>query len=133
MGAHVKQRRTGLAAVGAARVTGVVGDASGVRLTIKAGEDVVLQGASAGNGSAAGATTIRAGCNVQLQTMTVGSASSVVADARNWCRSRNQQEIGSDISAQGEIGIQAGAAITACAARTNCAGRPPRRRRSQRP
>lgn len=118
-GAHAQQSRTELAGVGAVRVTG---DVPGARLTIKAGEDVVLQGAAVGNASAAGSTTIDAGRNVQLQTVSVGSASSVVADARNWRRSRSQQELGTDLSATGDIRIRAGNDLTARAASVQAGG-----------
>lgn len=121
-GAHAQQSRTELAGEGAVRVAGAAGDASAARLTIKAGEDVVLQGAAVGNASAAGATHIEAGRNVQLQTVSVGSASSVVADARNWRRSRSQQELGTDLSAPGDIRIRAGNDLTARAASVQAGG-----------
>src|SRR5690606_34809978 len=76
-GEHVQQSRTELAGIGAIRVTG---DAPGASLSIQAGQDVVLQGASVSNASTTGTTSIEAGRDVLLQTVTVGSANSVVAD-----------------------------------------------------
>lgn len=53
---------------------------------------------------------------MQLQTVSVGSANSVVADARNWRHSRNRQETGAEIAAKGDIDIHAGNDLTARAA-----------------
>jgi filamentous hemagglutinin len=121
-GAHAQQTRTELAGVGTIRVTGVTGDVPAARLTIKAGEDVVLQGADVGSAGAGGSTAIEAGRNVQLQTVSVGSANSVVAHARNWRRNHSQQEIGTDIAAQGDIRIHAGNDVAARAASVQAGG-----------
>jgi filamentous hemagglutinin len=118
-GQHVDQSRSELAAVGAMRVTG---DGPGASLSIQAGQDVVLQGASVSNASAEGTTTLAAGRDVQLQTVTVGSAHSVVADARNFRHASNQQEVGTDIAALGDVHISAGQNVTARAASVQAAG-----------
>ena len=77
---------------------------------------------SVSNASAAGSTTLEAGRDLQLQTVTVGSTNSVVADARNHRHSRSQQEIGSDIASRGDISIQAGKDVAARAASVQAGG-----------
>ncbi len=118
-GRHVTQSRTALAGIGAVRVTGTGStddDAGGARLTLQAGQDVVLQGARVNNAGARSSTTLQAGRDVQLQTVSVGSANSVVADARNHRHSSERRETGSDIAVQGELDIRAGQDIVARAA-----------------
>ncbi|MBL0917443.1 MAG: hemagglutinin repeat-containing protein [Hydrogenophaga sp.] len=123
---HVTQSHTALAGVGAMRVTGTGStddDAGGGgRLTIQAGQDVVLQGARVSNAGAGGSTTMQAGRDVQLQTMSVGSENSVVADARNHRHNSERREIGSDIAVQGKLDIRAGQDVMARAASVQAQG-----------
>jgi filamentous hemagglutinin len=121
-GEHVEQSRTELAGIGAIRVTGVTGDGSGSTLSIQAGQDVVLQGASVSNAGLNGTTAIEAGRDMHLQTVTVGDADSVVADARNHRHQRQSQELGSDIAALGDIHLNAGRDVVARAASVQALG-----------
>lgn len=118
-GEHVQQNRTELAGVGAVRVTG---DGTGGRLSLSAGQDLVLQGASVSNASPDGSTRLDAGRDVLLQTVTVGSGHSVTADERNQRRASESQELGSDIVALGDIRIDAGRDVAARAASVQALG-----------
>jgi len=109
-GEHVQQNRTELAGLGAVRVTG---DEAGARLSLSAGQDLVLQGASVSNASQGGSTRLDAGRDVLLQTVTVGSGHSVTADERNHRRASESQELGSDIVALGDVRIDAGRDVAA--------------------
>ena len=114
-GQYVKQSRTELAGVGAMKV----GNTAGAKLSIEAGGNVALLGASVSNAGAGGSTAIKAGGDVQLQTVTVGSSDNTEYNARNYQRRSNSTELGTGVQGAGSISIQAGNDVTARAASVN--------------
>ncbi|SCX74101.1 filamentous hemagglutinin N-terminal domain-containing protein [Variovorax sp. EL159] len=102
------------------RVAGVyVGNAGqpGAKLSIDAGRDLVLAGAIVSNqgtstGGEKAGTTLQAGRDILLGTVTTASSESVQVAGYSRNESR-QQQVGTQITAVGDIGLQAGRDLSA--------------------
>ncbi len=100
---------------GLERVAGLyVSGPAGVLLA-SAGRDVSLTAAQVGN-AGAGATSLRAGRDVVLSTVTTGQSQDIQWNAVHHLRQASSQEVGSQVRAAGSLAIEAGRDVTARAA-----------------
>ena len=100
--------RTGLE-----RIAGLYVSDPGGTLLASAGRDVNLTAAIL---QSQGSVGITAGNNINLATVAAAQSANSVRDARNYVRSSQSQEVGSQISAQGPLALSAGNNINAVAA-----------------
>ena len=102
-----QSERTTLDRVASLHVTGEAGT-----LLAQAGRDVTLQAAVIGN-TGSGATTLLAGRDLNLSTVTTGSTDDIRWDASNRLRMDRREETGTHITAGGEVVLRGGQDITA--------------------
>jgi filamentous hemagglutinin len=98
------------------RIAGLYVTNPGGALVASAGRDVNIQAGVVSNTGQAGQTTIAAAGNINLTTLTTAQSANSVRDARNFVRFSQSQEVGSQITTQGNLSLNAGANINATAA-----------------
>jgi filamentous hemagglutinin len=90
------------------RVAGLyVTDANGTLLA-SAGRDLSLIAATVSNLGQGGSTTLIAGNNLSLGTLTQSSQNNIVWDAANYRKDGSRSDVGTTIKATGNIGLSAG-------------------------
>jgi len=85
----------------------------GGTLTATAARDINAKGAQIANSGEAGSTTLAAGNNVNLDTVTEKSTQSLRWDANNYRKEAMSSEVGSTIAAAGDVRVMAGNDINA--------------------
>ena len=90
-------------------------------LIVASGNNLTVNGAQIIN-SSAGATQLQAGQDIALSTITTAQDDNAVWNKKNHSRLATSQDIGSEITTQGEISLQAGRDITARAANVTSQG-----------
>ncbi|MGE5493451.1 MAG: hemagglutinin repeat-containing protein, partial [Actinomycetota bacterium] len=98
------------------RVAGLYVIAPGGLLTALAGRDLTLTAAEVRNDGKGGQTHLAAGNNLTLATVTERQRIDSVIDSRNYQKQTNLQEVGSTVSAAGNISLDAGTDLAARAA-----------------
>lgn len=110
------------------RVAGLYGSNPGGTLMVAAGRDINLTAAQLQNntpalvGQAAGSTSLVAGRNLKLDTVTEASSNKVSWDAANQRQQSQAQEVGSVIEGAGSVRLVAGADVNARAASVAAGG-----------
>ena len=97
------------------RVAGLYVSAPAGQMLLAAGKDITLTGADIASGSA----IVSAGNHLTLNTMTTGHSESMQADAKNYRKQSNTQEVGTNINTVGNLSLQAQGQLTATAANLN--------------
>ena len=85
----------------------------GGTLTATAARDINAKGAQIANSGEGGSTTLAAGNNVNLDTVTEKSTQSLRWDANNYRKEAMSSEVGSTIAAAGDVRVMAGNDINA--------------------
>ena len=107
------------------RVAGlyVTGTGAGGKLSLTAGRDITLTAGQIGNNSVNGATSLDAGRNIELGTLTTASANNLVWDANNYRKDSSTSEVGSQIfGGGGSVLLKAGADVNLRAATVQTGG-----------
>lgn len=98
------------------RVAGLYVTGSGGTLIAAAGRDINLDAAAIGNSGASGQSTLAAGYNLNLGTVTEAQQHDLTWDSRNYRKESSRTDIGTTIQAQGDLRLQAGNDLNAKAA-----------------
>ncbi|WP_128143014.1 hemagglutinin repeat-containing protein [Janthinobacterium lividum] len=94
----------------------VTGTGEGNTLIAQAGRDMTLTAGIIANAGANGQTSLIAGHNLTLNTVTVASTHDEVRNADNYSKQSKTSEVGSQIMGAGNVNLQAGHDLTARAA-----------------
>ncbi|MED5612335.1 two-partner secretion domain-containing protein [Janthinobacterium sp. P210005] len=100
----------------------VTGTGEGNTLVAQAGRDMTLTGGVIANAGANGQTSLVAGNNLTLNTVTVASTHDQVRNADNYRKESKTGEVGSQIMGAGNVNLQAGHDLTARAADVQAGG-----------
>ncbi|MBA3034013.1 MAG: hemagglutinin repeat-containing protein, partial [Gammaproteobacteria bacterium] len=98
------------------RVAGLYVSGGAGMLVAAAGRDLNLTAASIINTASAGSTTLVAGNNLNLDTVTDASSNRIVWDGNNYRKDSSRSDIGTVMQTQGDILLQAGNDLNAKAA-----------------
>jgi filamentous hemagglutinin len=90
-------------------------------LSISAGHDIHLTAADISNQSIDGTTQLDAGNSVNLDTVTTAVQNNMIQNAKNYVKMGNSQDVGTQISTQGNLLVHADNQINATAATLNSA------------
>ena len=93
------------------RVAGLYVSAPAGQMLLVAGKDITLTGADIASGTA----VVSAGNHLTLNTVTTGHSESMQADAKNYRKQSNTQEVGTNINTVGNLSLQAQGQLTATA------------------
>ncbi|WP_226941545.1 hemagglutinin repeat-containing protein [Janthinobacterium violaceinigrum] len=94
----------------------VTGTDQGNALIVQAGRDVTVTGGVIANAGVNGQTSVIAGNNLTLNTVTVASTQNDIRNADNYSKQSKTGEVGSQIMGAGNVNLQAGHDLTARAA-----------------
>ncbi len=88
------------------------------QLHVQAGNNLTLTAAAVANAGKAGdsSTTLQAGNDLALKTLTTAKSDLVVSDARNFVKKASSQEVGTQIASEGDIRMLAANDVTMRAA-----------------
>ena len=100
----------------------VTGTGEGNTLIAQAGRDMTLTAGVIANAGANGQTSLIAGNNLTLNTVTVASTHDEVRNADNYSKQSKTSEVGSQIMGAGNVNLQAGHDLTARAADVQAQG-----------
>ncbi|MGK5060465.1 hemagglutinin repeat-containing protein [Janthinobacterium sp. LB2P49] len=100
----------------------VTGTGEGNTLIAQAGRDMTLTGGVIANAGANGQTSLIAGHNLTLNTVTVASTHDEVRNANNYRKESKTGEVGSQIIGAGNVNLQAGNDLLARAADVQAGG-----------
>ncbi|PXW43874.1 filamentous hemagglutinin [Erwinia sp. AG740] len=98
------------------RVAGLYVQNDAGKLVLQAGRDVNLTAAQLTNGGENGTTTVAAGRDINLKTVTTASRDNIVWNGDNRVTQSASHEQGSEVNAKGDIHMSAGRDLTATAA-----------------
>ena len=98
------------------RIAGLYVTGSGGTLIASAGRDLNLTAAAIGNAGQNGSTTLAAGNNLNLGTVTEAQQHDLTWDSRNYRKESSRSDIGTTIQAQGDLRLSAGNDLNAKAA-----------------
>ncbi len=115
---EARQSSNSFAQTGIDRVAGLYVTGSAGVLLASAGRDLNLTAAAVGN-AGTGPTVLAAGNNLNLSTVTTSSSQNIVWDANNRLSQSQSQDVGSQISAAGNLTLSAGQDVNAKAASVN--------------
>jgi filamentous hemagglutinin len=115
---EARQSSNSFAQTGIDRVAGLYVSGSAGVLLASAGRDLQLTAAAVGN-AGTGPTVLAAGNNLNLSTVTTSSSQNIVWDANNRLSQSQSQDVGSQISAAGNLTLSAGQDVNAKAASVN--------------
>ncbi|GBG57802.1 toxin CdiA [Sporomusaceae bacterium FL31] len=85
-------------------------------MVVSAGRDINLVAAQIGNSGQDGSTSIIAGNNLNMGTVTIGDSNHLVWDSNNYRNDSSSMDVGTTIQSQGNIRLQAGNDLNAKAA-----------------
>ncbi|EZP37303.1 filamentous hemagglutinin N-terminal domain-containing protein [Janthinobacterium lividum] len=94
----------------------VTGTEAGNALVVQAGRDVTVTGGVIANAGVNGQTSVIAGNNLTLNTVSVASTYNDIRNADNYSKQSKTGEVGSQIMGAGNVTLQAGHDLTAHAA-----------------
>ncbi|WP_226941573.1 hemagglutinin repeat-containing protein [Janthinobacterium violaceinigrum] len=100
----------------------VTGTDQGHALVVQAGRDVTVTGGVIANAGVNGQTSVIAGNNLTLNTVTVASTHNDIRNADNYSKQSKTGEVGSQIMGAGNVNLQAGHDLTARAADVQAGG-----------
>ena len=100
----------------------VTGTGEGNALIAQAGRDMTITAGVIANAGANGQTSLIAGNNLTLNTVTVASTHDEVRNADNYSKQSKTSEVGSQIMGAGNVNLQAGHDLTARAADVQAGG-----------
>ncbi|MCC7601104.1 hemagglutinin repeat-containing protein, partial [Janthinobacterium sp. FW305-129] len=100
----------------------VTGTDEGAALVVQAGRDVTVTGGVIANAGVNGQTSVIAGNNLTLNTVTVASTQNDIRNADNYSKQSKTSEVGSQIMGAGNVNLQAGNNLTARAADVQAQG-----------
>ncbi len=88
------------------------------QLHVQAGRNLTLTAAAVANAGKAdeSSTTLQAGNDLALKTLTTSKSDLVVSDARNFVKRASSQEVGAQIASEGDISLQSANDVTLRAA-----------------